>query len=781
MKKIEIVLAVILLLAVLFACLGFLGYFGVKTAQRAQLRMEARAAFAAEDWKNAEKLLKEYLNKDYDSEEDFIRLAQVYRHFGNTDAEMHCWYRASVLNPLKPERWDLYIECALNARNFAHLYTTLTRKITLKEELSPREKALYLICAVMTSHFKDAEQYYDIMLLDDPEASFLQGDLGGFADFLVTYKRRSPDERAELMGFIEKGLESENGFIRLESILFSLNHFNFSSENEDYVFEQVEMILKQVVAMNRFVGIPLLADFYFSNLRFKSVVEVAEPYLADIENVLLSILYAESCVYSEQPEKLKPLAEHFRSLGRKYSTQVSYFESLYDFSQGTENNNDLARHMQEVGDAAQTDLANLINLQIALNSDSVEKICGSLERIMLNPPFYDLQERARSAARHYLEKKVEENPQSLDDSRMARIAQLISRDEKTDPFLMRIIIHDLHRRNILTRQILQENLNAFPVDPYLLQTAAEFELFNGNPKLCLEYTERFYALKEEKRSNAFDLLHMLALELMGRIDEATKEYTALVDNAEMDRGILYRYFRFCIKHERRAELSKMAERLYSSSVPEQKELAPFFQAEDLFLQGKTEEALSLLETAQTAHLDFAFHAANRFSAHDVLDQALPRYLALVGKHPDRRLIMANLAEIYAAKGMKTEALSYAKQSWETDQDDSFGQYIYAKMLAANDRYQEAERVLRIPYRKINLPDELKTLWTDIMLHCVQEDFTRGHYTNALDRTIHYLILYPADYRFQDFKTRLEQELDIAPVSQNAGQQSAAGQSQPEFP
>ncbi len=761
MKKTQIILIFITVLVVLLACLGALGYFGANTMRRTYLRMSAREAFAAEEWKNAEKLLKKYVEQDINSEEDFVRLAMVYRHFGNTDEEMHCWYRACSLNPLKPEYWAAYTKCAMDARNFPHLYTSLARKLELNVELAPRDKMLYLICSVMTDRVKDVEPFYELMLEEDSEI-FQQDDLSRFAEFLVTYSTFTPDE---CLDFLTRNIESDDSFVRLESILFYLVFLDFSGEDPDYILEQKETMLQQVVAMNRFAGIPLQASFFFSRLRFNSVIEIAEPYLADIDHISLAVLYAESCVYGAQPEKLKPLAEHFRSLDRKYRTLVSYIEALYDFSQGAEYNEDLAKKMQEVGAAAQTDLANLINLQVALNHDSVEKICSSLEAIMLNPPFYDLQERARPAVRHYLWTKIEENPELAENpGRLARLAQLIAGADNTDPFLMRIIIADLYKRGLLTRSILQANLNVFSFDPYLLQVAAEFELFNGNPEKCLEYAERYYTMKDEKRSIAFDLLHAIALEQTGKVDEAAKEYAALVDNTEMDRGILYRYFRFCIDHKRGTELSAMAKRLSDSTVPELKALVPFFQSEELLLQEKKEEAFSLLETAETDHPDFALHAANRFSTYDMLDLALSRYLALLGKHPDQRVVFANIAEVYLAKGMKEEALSYAQQSWETNRDDSLGQFVYAKMLALNERYQDAERVLKIPYHAVELPKEIKDLWTDIMLHCVREDLANGHFSYALDRSNHYLILYPKDSTFHDFKMRSEEELQKTPDS-----------------
>ena len=758
MKKLKIILAGILVSVVLFACLGALGYFGTKTMRRSQLRMEAREAFAAEDWKKAEKLLNEYVGQDPDSEEDFVRLAQVYRHFGNLGEELRCWARADMLNPLKPEYWDNYIGCAMNARDFGHLYSTLNRKIVLEWDIVPRDRMLYLICMCMTGRIKEAEQLYTSMRRDSKEKEqnvFQENDLARYAEFLVVRDTYTSFERSN---YIDEFSKSDDPFVRLEAILQYLIGLERSGEDLDYIFEQEETMLNRAAAENRFVAIPLLANVYFSNLKFGSVIEIAEPYLADIDNILLAVLYAESCVYDAQPEKLKPLAEHYRTLGWRYRLLASYFEALFDFSQGPEKNDDLARHMQEAGGVVRTDLTNLIDLQIALNNDNLEKIVSSLETIMKNPPFHNLREKALTGVRHYLGTKVEGKPELAEDPSMVRLARLISEADKKDPFLMRITISDLRKRNMLTRQILQENLEAFPLDPYLLEAAAEFELFNGNPKQCLEYVERFYGLKDEKRSIVFDLLHMLALELCGKVDEAAEECAALVENNEMNRNILYRYLRFCIDHERGDELSKMADRLDASDAPDLKSLAPFFRVEELLLQEKKDEALSLLETAKTDHPDFALRAANLCSAFDMLDQALSRYLALVGNYPDQQLVFANIAEIYLAKEMKAEALSYAERAWEANRDNGLGQFVYAKMLVANGRYHDAERVLRIPRRKIELSEAVRELWKDIMSHCVREDLSARSFLRALDRINYYLLVYPEDPAFLEFKAQAEQEL-----------------------
>jgi len=756
MKKTKIILVSILVSVILLACLGALGYFGIKSMRRSHLRAEAREAFTAEDWKKAEKLLNEYVSKDPDSEEDLVRLAQVYNHFGNTGKEMLCWHRASALNPMKPEYWDNYAVCAMNARDFQNFYSSLSRKIILNEELSAKDKLRYLICTVMTDRAREAKKYYEEMLKADPEA-FRKDDLGRLAEYVATFDKLSDAERSN---FIRDASQSDDPFVRLESILYRATTLAVSGEDD---LKQKETLLKQAVELNRYAATPFLVDFYYSHSGFGTVIAVAGPYLADIENVPLSILYADSCVYSGQPEKLKPLIEQFRSFGRRYRMQTAFFEALYDFARGDD---EFIKHMMEVGSVVQTDLANLMNLQIALNNDNEEKIVSLFETIMTTPSFFDLRERARSAVRLYLENKLRENPGFANDPRFIKLAALIPGPNIKDPLLMRISISDQRNRNVLTRQILEENLAAFPEDPYLLEVAAEFELFNGNPGKCLEYIERFYALKKEERSITLDLLHMLAQEIMGRIDEATKEFAALLDHTEMNRGVLYRYLRFCIDHNRGEELSKMADRLDASETPDLKALAPFFRAEELLLQEKKDEALSLLETAKTDHPDFAFRAASLFLKYDLPDEALSRFLPLVGNHPEQQTVLANIAEIYLAKGMKAEALSYAKQAWETNQDAMLGQFVYAKMLATNGRYQDAEKALNIPNRKVELPGQVRDLWTDIMLHSVQEDLDKGQLQRALERAKHYLTLFPDDPAFLEFRTRAEEELKKAKDAQN---------------
>ena len=73
---------------------------------------------------------------------------------------------------------------------------------------------------------------------------------------------------------------------------------------------------------------------------------------------------------------------------------------------------------------------------------------------------------------------------------------------------MRIIIADQLKRNVLTRQILEENLEAFPDDPYLLHG-----LGFGNRRLLMPLSQPVTKCKpQEQHKNQRDLDYQLLVE-----------------------------------------------------------------------------------------------------------------------------------------------------------------------------------------------------------------------------------------------------------------------------
>ena len=105
-------IAVVILGIILFACLLACGYFGAKTVRRSHQRRAAMAAYEKKDYEEAERLLRQYLRKDLNSEQEIVALANIYHEFGNTGTEAQMWQIASSLNALNAEYRKIMLDAA---------------------------------------------------------------------------------------------------------------------------------------------------------------------------------------------------------------------------------------------------------------------------------------------------------------------------------------------------------------------------------------------------------------------------------------------------------------------------------------------------------------------------------------------------------------------------------------------------------------------------------------------------------------------------------------------
>ena len=144
-KLIAIIVLGLVLLASLLAC----GYFGVKTVRRTRLRRAAMTAFEKKDYELAERLLRQYVQKDPNAEAEFAALANIYHEYGNAGMEAQMWQTASSLNPLNREYRENMLTSAAKAIDYELLYSILGRKLKLNEDFSDQELYLYVISAAV--------------------------------------------------------------------------------------------------------------------------------------------------------------------------------------------------------------------------------------------------------------------------------------------------------------------------------------------------------------------------------------------------------------------------------------------------------------------------------------------------------------------------------------------------------------------------------------------------------------------------------------------------------
>ena len=278
-KIIALIVLGFVLIATLLAC----GYFGVKTVRRVRLRRAAMTAYENKDYLLAERLLNAYTRQDPNAEAEFVALANIYHEFGNAGMEAQMWQTASSLNPLNKEYYENMLTSAVRAASYPLLHGILGRKVRGNEELTDQELYLFVISSYRAGYQKDGDDAYQKAVKADPEA-FHKNELGRMAEFMATYPNLSEGERD---AFLYQAMKSEDPVIRFEALYIAFRRLEQRNGDD----AEYESMLKQLVETNYFAGTPLLVDYYFSKYRFDDLSEVLEPYIKNIDDMYLYLIY----------------------------------------------------------------------------------------------------------------------------------------------------------------------------------------------------------------------------------------------------------------------------------------------------------------------------------------------------------------------------------------------------------------------------------------------------------------------------------------------------------
>ena len=741
-------------LLVFLLCLGGSLYYAFKDMSKYKDFTQASALLESGDYEGARNLFIRVLSEDPNKEEAVAALAQIYHYYGDWNNEAFLRQRIMRLNPLNQEYFYEFLESAFRARNFGTIYSLLNLKVMDNPELPPEEGSLYLIAALNSGHASNGKSFYENRKKADPDY-FSETERGRVAEMLLNAPNMSFEEAQNHLASLDQIQDSQT---RFEVINMLLPFFMKRGDRESN--ERVDNLLHEAVELNEYAGAPMLARYYFFCYRFDDTIKICEDYFKTKINAVMPILYGESCILSGQPELLSPLLEKMRRLrsGRQSRIIVSYLDALGAFQEGDDAR--LQILLQAAGATIETPLSSLMRYHLVLKNDSPKEILFLLTGIMRSRPFLDFQQRARTAALEYLLKKanageLESNQELL--TVCAEIASLIQTPDDDAPFLQRIILTDHFKRNVLTEDELQRALRSFPDDPLLLSIAAEFYLANGNPDRAMEYVAEYKDLDDlpEKIKSSVDVLHMLALEQLGRKDEAEKEFRALVERGG-DETVLALYFEFCVENEFVDSLKSLCQ--WIESLPKDSSSRadlPFVRAEILLAEGKQQEALDLFEKAAGGHPRFTFHAAARLAEAGRTASAIRHFLSIRNTYPDRSRLEIRLSELYTKAGDTAAALECARTAWQEDRNSLSTRYIYGRGLAESGRYADAVSVLKFPQYKASFPKEMLDVWANAIREQIKADFAAERYNPAMESVKHLLIYFPDDAVGRDYLERIE--------------------------
>ena len=732
-KKIAIVILCVILLACLLVC----GYFGAKTLRRSQQRQAAMAAYENKDYATAERLLRAYVQKDRNSEPEFVALANIYREFGNAGMEAQMWQSASALNPLNDEYRVNMLTSAEKSASYDLLHGVLGRMARMNEHFSDQELYLYVIASYRTNYMKEGDDAYKKAVSADPDA-FQKSDLGRMAEFMVKYSSLSEKERDE---YLDCAMESKDPMVQFEAVYTAMTRAARSGEEDSDA--KVEELLKKLMSVNYFAGTPILADFYFSKFRFSDVITVAEPYLKTIDNLNLCILFAESCVFDGRPEKIEELAKRLRKKTGSISLIADYCAILTAYLENDREK--LASNVRKNGKLVSSPLSRFIRLRVAMEQDSFYEILFVAEEFFANPPFHDLYDRAVVVCLDYLTEQMKKPENRDDPSQMAELAKILAGVVRDNRLLTDIVLFDKYKRNLAKEADLLAALEQFPDDLLLIQITAEFLIFNEKADQAMLIIEP--ALDSAPDDRKLNFLHMLALDQTGRHDEAAEVFRKLVEQSEFDIDMLNRYFKFCREHKRAADLSAMADNLENASDEQLKAFAPFFRADALLLEddeAKEQEALKILAATPNDNPDFTFYAANKLSEADMLDEAEAKYTAILKTYSKPVLILVNLSEVYKAKNEADKAIETAKNAYSIEKKSILPAFVYAKRLSEAEQYEEAVEILKFPHHEVKYRADVVELWVSCMKQVIGKSIREQRFRQAEEQCKHLLIIAPDD-------------------------------------
>ena len=734
-KVIAIIVLGLVLLASLLAC----GYFGMKALRTNRLRRAALDAYEKKDYAKAEPLLLQYVRKDPNAETEFVALASIYHEFGNTGAEAQMWQTASSLNPLNAEYRERMLTTAARSASYDLLHGILGRKDKVGETLTDQEVCLYIISSFRTGYLKDADDAYKKRIKADREA-FQKNELGRLAEFMAKYSDLSDPERDE---YLNQALKSEDPVIRFEALYIIIRR---AEQNGDE--DRMEALLKQAAEVNYYVGTPLLADFYFSKYRFGEVIDLAEPYLKSIDSLSLYLQYMESCVFTSHLDELKTVEKKLRRKSGLLPILADYCLTLIAFLENDEEK--LADAVRKSGNVIDSPLSRLIRLRVALANGSTNEIRAIAQKIFYAEPFYDLHNRALLVCLDYISKEMQKPENQKDPSQMADLAKVLESYIHGHRLLTEIILMDQYKKGLVKEDDLLTALEDFPDDGLLQRIAAEYLILKGNADRALTIIEQILEAAEAAKQEPDQktrFLHMLALDQLGRHDEAAVIFRELVEQFEFDLELLGQYFQFCEKNKREADLSAMAGKLETVKDGKLEHYGKFFRAAALLATGdkdKEKEALDLLVSTPAEDPEFTFYAATQLSRFDWLDEAEAKYKAILKTYRTPSLPYVNLSIIYHAKGEEQKALEAAKEAFDLEKKSILPAFIYAQRLSEAKRYEDAVNALNFPRHPVNYRKEIVELWIDCMHHVIENSIAGERYMQAEEQCKHLLVISPDD-------------------------------------
>ncbi|MDD4817591.1 MAG: hypothetical protein PHI85_06445 [Victivallaceae bacterium] len=689
------------------------GYFGVRHYRRVSRVAEAEKLMAAGDYDQAEVLLRYCVLADRDNEKLVVRFAELLEKQKRWRDAAEVWSMAGALNPYNKE----YAVNALRALASGREYRSLLAMAgPLPSAVAERDDVLALrsLAEFRAGSQKTAQELF----LKLPANEAAKSPLAGLLLFIFGERL---DDTPAVRGKLEAFAGSSDIAVAGEAMLI-LAKIDINAGD----FEKAGTVLKRLSELNPEVGMPILGDFYFDEGKFEAasvVYEKAMYYGLTLKSV---ICYGESLAYSKDIGGIEKLAGYFRSGGKPELMTGCYLDALAAYLKGDDAKVD--EFVPKLDESFDSALAVMIQLSSYARHDNVPQVVRLIRLIRGLPRLNYLYPYAYDMVQPLITRLYDQ----VRINSLASLARVLASPGAPNLLLTRALLLDEMQGGTVAQLDLNNALKNFPDDPTVLDVAAMHAMQRGDFAEMLNLAVR--NLDNGNRTSAVIMQQVIALEGLGRIDEANHEFQELLKSFPDDSGIIKNYLAFCVRHSEVSGLDLLADAVKNNKNSGDDRLLPLIAAESSMLRGDTKDAVAgvrrilaenFLDERKPEDAELLFRMAGLLGVANENDDAIKIYQRLKPVYPSPEVIRLNLSELLSAVGDRAQALSEAEAVWKTDDGDT-SRRIYGLRLYESGKYEMAERVLG----KLvdgETDDRVSAAWSGSAEELIKQAFAAGKY------------------------------------------------------
>lgn len=680
-KKHILLLAVALL--ILAGCIGLTLFLLFSNYQNVRLFRQAQSNFLRGDRSSlelAEAQLLQVIRTDSDNEAAFIMLGAIAEKKQLYPEQVYYCFKAYRLNPLSAENKAQYIKSLCFARYFDRLENFLA------QEFFPDNRQHQLLLYAAGQNGNSNKYRYRLRRRD---ADNRVGELA-----LLLFIHNHLSDREKLFA-LENHFKTDDVFVRQEilaakaGLLLKAGDINNS-----------EKALRVAYELNPFAFAPPLGRFYANFRNFGAALQIFEKYLATYHDQAVAMQTAEIYCLLRQSEKIAALRKQYQADSGSGAMLCSYyFDALTALA--ASDMKLLKELVVPLRKAIDTPLAAFMFLCADVQGAEPAAVKQSYSALLAHRNYLDLQKRADAMVLDFLKRSF--SAEAVKNEAYLALAESSYR-RIPDAFTAKTLLLAGRAKGQSYPALMQDAVKRFGKDRGILKLAIEYNLVNDSSaagKLISAYKELF------PESSRDMLRYDIALAIKQKnSDSASKLF---MDNFSAD--IAPAYWSFAASWMREKDLQFLSkDKIYGQ----------FSRALLLLKQGKREQACDILEKSDAGNnYDLLFFAARTLAENGRNQAALQKYAKFPADCPQRRVVLMNMAELFAENGELEKASELSRQAYEMAPDLPETQLCFADKLFRNGKLSVIPDVVKLPannrYKK-----RLKSLWISGMQQKIKE-------------------------------------------------------------